>query len=124
MFSVIIILGLIACVILALAVLVQNPKGGGLSGTFGGAANQLFGYKRTTDDIEKWTWYLVIFVFISALGSAAFKPGVQEAQNPFSPEAQQPAIQQPLADPNAPQNAEPIDGGALENSTDEELPTE
>lgn len=40
------------------AVLVQNPKGGGIDPTFGGQAQQLFGAARSTDFIEKATWVL------------------------------------------------------------------
>ncbi|MBK8193241.1 MAG: preprotein translocase subunit SecG [Lewinellaceae bacterium] len=51
---------LIACVSLLLmaAILVQNPKGGGIDATFGGQAQQLFGAARSTDFIEKATWVL------------------------------------------------------------------
>ena len=72
------ILVILASLILGLIVLVQNPKGGGLSGSFGGAANQIFGYKRTTDDIEKITWGLVIVVFALCLSAAAIKPAAEE----------------------------------------------
>ncbi len=37
------ILVILSSLILGLIVLVQNPKGGGLSGTFGGVGNQLMG---------------------------------------------------------------------------------
>lgn len=47
------ILIIIASVILGLIVLIQNPKGGGLSGTLGGFSNQLMGVKQTTDVLEK-----------------------------------------------------------------------
>ena len=40
---------IIASIVLGLIVLIQNPKGGGLSGTFGGVGNQLLGVKKTTD---------------------------------------------------------------------------
>lgn len=79
LFTVLIIIAIIAAVLLGLAVLIQNPKGGGLSGSFGGAANQIFGYKRTTDDIEKITWILVIVVFALCLSTAAIKPSATEA---------------------------------------------
>ncbi len=78
LFTVIVIIAIIAAVLLGLVVLVQNPKGGGLSGSFGGAANQIFGYKRTTDDIEKITWGLVIVVFALCLSAAAIKPAAEE----------------------------------------------
>lgn len=36
----------------------QNPKGGGLSGTFGGTSPAQFGVQRTNDFMEKSTWTL------------------------------------------------------------------
>ena len=40
-------------------VLIQNPKGGGVDATFGGTAtNQMLGAAKSTDFIEKLTWYL------------------------------------------------------------------
>ena len=57
---------LIALVSLLLmgAVLIQNPKGGGIDSTFGGSsANQVFGAAKSTDFIEKVTWYLAIALF-------------------------------------------------------------
>ncbi len=80
LFTIIIIIAIIAAVLLGLVVLIQNPKGGGLSGSFGGTANQIFGYKRTTDDIEKITWALVIIVFTLCLSAVAVKP-TQTAEN-------------------------------------------
>tara|TARA_Y100000022_G_C13032819_1_gene276365 strand:+ start:123 stop:392 length:270 start_codon:yes stop_codon:yes gene_type:complete len=39
--------------------MVQNPKGGGLSSSFGGGGTQqLGGVKQTTDFLDKSTWYL------------------------------------------------------------------
>jgi len=53
------------CVLLMVAVLIQNPKGGGVDSTFGGgAANQMFGAAKSTDFIEKVTWYLAIALFV------------------------------------------------------------
>ena len=52
------------CVLLMVAVLIQNPKGGGVDSTFGGqSANQLFGAAKSTDFIEKLTWGLAIALF-------------------------------------------------------------
>jgi len=48
----------IVSVFLMGAVLIQNPKGGGIDPTFGGQAQQLFGAARSTDFIEKATWVL------------------------------------------------------------------
>ena len=53
------------CVLLIIAVLIQNPKGGGLDSTFGGTqATQMFGAAKSTDFIEKLTWYLAIALFV------------------------------------------------------------
>jgi preprotein translocase subunit SecG len=49
----------IVCVLLMVVVLIQNPKGGGLDATFGGkGAQQVLGAARSTDFMEKLTWYL------------------------------------------------------------------
>ena len=65
---------IIASIILGMIVLIQNPKGGGLSGTFGGVGNQLMGVKQTTDVLEKGTWIFAAIVGILCLISPAFVP--------------------------------------------------
>lgn len=56
MITLITIIILIACLVLAFFVLVQQPKGGGLAGTFGGISTQVMGVKQSTDIMEKGTW--------------------------------------------------------------------
>ncbi len=56
MITIIALVILLACVVLAFFILVQNPKGGGLSGTFGSISNQVMGVKQSTDVMEKGTW--------------------------------------------------------------------
>lgn len=111
LFTIVIIIAIIAAVLLGLVVLVQNPKGGGLSGTFGGAANQIFGYKRTTDDIERITWGLVIVLFALCLSGAAIKPtATVEQTRGLGPEAKRPTStinQIPQAED---ENAVPLEG--------------
>tara|TARA_B100000508_G_scaffold141093_1_gene146554 strand:- start:63334 stop:63663 length:330 start_codon:yes stop_codon:yes gene_type:complete len=69
----------IASVLLVLLVLMQNPKGGGLSTDFG-SAQQLGGVKQTTDFIEKATWSLagVIAVLSIVMTLMYSTPVVQE----------------------------------------------
>ncbi|MBS1781874.1 MAG: preprotein translocase subunit SecG [Bacteroidetes bacterium] len=43
-------------VVLGFFILVQNPKGGGLSGTFGSIGSQVMGVKQSGDVMEKGTW--------------------------------------------------------------------
>jgi preprotein translocase subunit SecG len=68
------ILIIIASLILGFIVLIQNPKGGGLSGTFGGVGNQLMGVKQTTDVLEKGTWIFAAVVGVLCMISPAFIP--------------------------------------------------
>jgi preprotein translocase subunit SecG len=53
------ILVIIVAAVIALFILVQNPKGGGLAGTIGGFNSQFMGVKQTTDVLEKGTWPVV-----------------------------------------------------------------
>jgi len=68
------ILVILASVILGLIVLIQNPKGGGLSSSFGGFGNQIMGVKQTTDVLEKGTWLFAAIVGILCIVSPAFIP--------------------------------------------------
>ncbi|MEP6676474.1 MAG: preprotein translocase subunit SecG [Ferruginibacter sp.] len=74
MLVVFLILVVVASVILGLLVLIQNPKGGGLSGSFGGFSNQFMGVKQTTDVLEKGTWLFAGIVGILCLLSPVFLP--------------------------------------------------
>ena len=64
---------LIVCIILAvllgLIVLIQNPKGGGVNSQFGGVSNQIFGASKSTDVVEKATWYLAGTLLVLCLCS-------------------------------------------------------
>lgn len=71
LFAVLIIL---TSIILGLIVLIQNPKGGGLSGTFGGFGNQIMGVKQTTDALEKGTWIFAGVVGFLCIISTVFIP--------------------------------------------------
>ena len=75
------ILIIIVCVILGLIVLVQNPKGGGLSGTFGGVGNQFMGVKQTTDVLEKGTWLFAGLIGLLCIVSVLFFRGGTSSTN-------------------------------------------
>ena len=61
-----IILIILVSVVLAFFVLIQNPKGGGLSSGFAGGTN-IMGVKRTGDFLEKGSWGLVIAIMVFCL---------------------------------------------------------
>ncbi len=69
------ILVIIASIVLGLIVLVQNPKGGGLSSSFGGFGNQIMGVKQTTDVLEKGTWIFALVIAVLCLTSTIFISG-------------------------------------------------
>ncbi len=106
------ILVIIASLVLGLIVLIQNPKGGGLSGTFGGVGNQLMGVKQTTDVLEKGTWVFAGIVGILCLLSPIFIPkgtGASSANEELINKA-------PSTIQNKAQNATPMPGTAQPDS--------
>src|SRR6476469_3479079 len=69
------ILVMLLSVVLALIVLIQNPKGGGLSGNIAGFSSQFMGVKQTTDVLEKGTWLFATIVGVLCLLSSLFMGG-------------------------------------------------
>lgn len=63
---------LIVAALLALVVLAQNPKGGGLAAGFTGA-QQIGGVQRTADFLEKGTWTLAGTLMVLCLISAGIQ---------------------------------------------------
>ena len=76
-----VILIILACAVLGMIILVQNPKGGGLAGNVGGFSNQLMGVKQTTDVLEKGTWVLAVVVALLCLFSAVFIPRAESSNS-------------------------------------------
>ncbi|WP_299203685.1 preprotein translocase subunit SecG [Brumimicrobium sp.] len=93
-----IVLIILASVLLVLLVLMQNPKGGGLSTDFG-AAHQMGGVKQTNDFIEKATWSLagIIGVLSIAMTLMYHQPAnlpVEEAPATEMPASQGDEVQE------------------------------
>lgn len=97
-----VILIIIASFILGLVVLIQNPKGGGLAGSFAGLSNQFMGVKQTTDVLEKGTWLFAAVIGVLCLVSTFFISGntssgpdnSSKASGATVPVSSQPATQQ------------------------------
>ncbi len=88
MFTLLLILTILVSCLLGLAVLVQNPKGGGIQASLGTVSNQILGASRATNFIEKVTWYLAgaLVVLSIAMTSTVSSPEakeVQQGQNDF-----------------------------------------
>ena len=66
------------------AVLIQNPKGGGVDSTFGGnASNQMFGAAKSADFIEKVTWALAFALFALCIITTLMTGGDTSAVEPL-----------------------------------------
>ncbi|WP_338407474.1 preprotein translocase subunit SecG [uncultured Flavobacterium sp.] len=71
-FSIFLVLITIVCFLLVVVIMVQNPKGGGLSSSFGGSA-QMGGVQKTSDFLDKSTWTLAaILIVLIMLSSLSF----------------------------------------------------
>lgn len=80
MFTILIILTILAAVLLIGVVLIQKSKGGGLSSTFAGS-NQIMGVRRTNNFIEKLTWTLFGAIALFAVLSHFAMPNAIEVKN-------------------------------------------
>jgi preprotein translocase subunit SecG len=99
-FSIFLVLITIVCFLLIIVIMVQNPKGGGLSSTLGGS-QMLGGVQKTTDFLDKSTWTLgTILIVLIMLSSLSFTGALNDNSSKIIDEA--PATEAP-----APQTATP-----------------
>lgn len=91
----------IACVAIGLFILVQNPKGGGLSGSIAGFNTQYMGVKQTTDVLEKGTWVMAVAIGLLCLFSAFFIPKQMTSKR-------EPVNARPASGAQAPANNSPL----------------
>jgi preprotein translocase subunit SecG len=76
-----VIIAIIVCALLGLIVLIQNPKGGGLSSNFS-SSSQLLGVQKTGDILEKGTWILAISLIVLSLAiNVIGKSGTGKVEN-------------------------------------------
>ncbi|PJJ63006.1 preprotein translocase subunit SecG [Chryseobacterium geocarposphaerae] len=90
-FTLLMVLIMIASILLTIVVMAQNPKGGGLSSTFGGASSAQFGVQRTNDFMEKATWTLgatiIVLILISVVITGKPSQAAPATQQPVKKEA-------------------------------------
>ncbi len=91
---------ILACLVLGFFILIQNPKGGGLSGAFGSLGAQVMGVKQSTDAMEKGTWTAMGVIAGLCIIAVMF---YERPQRPAS--LNQPAQQSAPAQQQAPQGA-------------------
>ena len=73
MYTLFVILIVVAAVLMIGIVLIQESKGGGLSSSFAGY-NQVAGVRKTTDFIEKATWFLAAAMVVISIVCAWVAP--------------------------------------------------
>ncbi len=94
-FTIFLVLITIVCFLLIIVIMVQNPKGGGLSSTLGGS-QMLGGVQKTTDFLDKSTWTLAtILIVLILLSSLSFTGALNDNESRFvndAPAATVPAV--------------------------------
>ncbi|HET8573313.1 MAG TPA: preprotein translocase subunit SecG [Edaphocola sp.] len=98
MTTLLIVLCIIGSIALGFVILIQKPKGGGLSGAFGSVGAQVMGVKQSGDATEKATWYIMAAIAILCIISVFTlqvvhtQPQQQQQEQPGQ-NAQQPGQQ-------------------------------
>ncbi len=87
MYTVFVILIVIAAILMCGIVLIQNSKGGGLASGFS-ASNQIMGVRKTTDLLEKTTWTLAACIVVLSVASAYTMPSAHQKNSVILEETQ------------------------------------
>ncbi|MFQ3174132.1 MAG: preprotein translocase subunit SecG [Flavobacterium sp.] len=96
-FSIFLVLITIVCFLLVVVIMVQNPKGGGLSSTLGGST-QMGGVQKTTDFLDKSTWTLAtILIALILLSSLSFTGTLSDTDSKIIDNTQNAAPVAPVA---------------------------
>ena len=96
MYTLFIILIVIASFLMIGVVLIQESKGGGLSSNFS-SSNSIMGVRKTTDVVEKTTWGLAIALVVFSIVCAYVAPTASTEQSAV----EQMATEAPATNPNS-----------------------
>ena len=89
MYTLFLILIILAAVLMIGIVLIQESKGGGLASNFS-SSNQIMGVRKTTDFIEKATWGLAIAMVVFSVVCAYTAPDASASQSVMENAAEAP----------------------------------
>lgn len=98
MYTLSVVLVILASILMCGIVLIQESKGGGLASSFS-SSNQIMGVKKTTDFLEKATWTLAIAMVVLSVVSAGFVEKSSNVEEII--ELQAPTQQAPVQVPTA-----------------------
>lgn len=117
MYTLLVILVVIASIFMCLIVLIQESKGGGLASGFS-SGNQVMGVRKTTDVIEKLTWGLAAGMVLLSIASVYFLPTHSSASSVMEKAATEQKATAPTNLPGIPatdaQQAAPAEAPAAE----------
>ena len=85
LFTIVLVVHILGCVLLTVVVLMQSSKGGALSAAFGGGGGQIFGGRETATFLGKATQYLAILFFLTSLSLAFLSTGRGASSRESSP---------------------------------------
>ena len=89
---------IILSAILGFVILIQNPKGGGLTGSLGGMTNQMMGVKQSNDLMEKATWIFAGLIGLMCILSTYLLTGTSSSsQKGMIDRVNTSPVQQPAA---------------------------
>lgn len=80
MYTLFVILIVLAALLMIGIVLIQESKGGGLASNFS-SSNQIMGVRKTTDFVEKTTWGLAITMVVISVVCAYVAPKASDAES-------------------------------------------
>ncbi|WP_269240424.1 preprotein translocase subunit SecG [Flavobacterium limnophilum] len=107
-FSIFLVLITIVCFLLIVVIMVQNPKGGGLSSSIGGS-QMLGGVQKTTDFLDKSTWTLAtVLIVLILLSSLSFGGSLSDTDSKIIEKSETAAPAQKEAPVQSTPAAEPV----------------
>ena len=101
---------ILICLLLILVVLIQKPKGSGLAAGFSGL-NSMMGVHRTTNEVERWTWYLSIALLAMAISINFFIERGSSSDAPTGSQLQERVENLPTAPTPTPVPSQQQSGG-------------
>ncbi|MBO5351478.1 MAG: preprotein translocase subunit SecG [Alistipes sp.] len=116
LYTICIVLILIASVLIILAVLVQSPKSG-MAANFG-ASNQVMGVRETTNFLEKFTWTMAVAILVLSLVATTAMDGGRVAESNSSISKDAAALQERVleAETTIPQAEIPAEAEVVEET--------
>src|SRR5574344_604776 len=119
MYTLFVILIVVASILMCFIVLIQESKGGGLASGFS-SSNQIMGVRKTTDFIEKTTWGLAIAMVVISVACAHVAPTASSSESVLEKSATEQSTTNPNNLPgfgaSKTQQAAPAQGAAQQSA--------